>query len=912
MADYSELKRRAQEIKDEVKAGANTANRVGLALEETVKALEAENKRAEQAEESLENAIQRLQDETEDLPSIREQLETLVVNDLTTGGADKALSAEMGKVLSAELTELGKEATIEHKGLMSAKDKKTINTIAGANSEIIFADAEIGTENTFFDFSQPFPVQAGQTYTFSVNLNNSTACNCYLWDGSTNLGYAFFNVGAKSFSFTPDKDGVVRKISLRGVAAFNVEGSISIVLAQRGVATVGELAEVNNKVENIIRKLTVKYNILEGYYAGDTGKFLASSTYICTSLLPCVSGKTYHTPQAFRFTFYDESKSFISAVGTNIGDIPDNAKYVGITYTAKAWNKDAFFFYTDDLNDAIVYQSELNDAIADIKESISTLYYTEFSNNLTNEPVDAIVAEGEYGGVDAVYRIPVRCTGKYVVGIDFKLPSNFNSSTDVLDIFRFESVPKYTRFSGACKTLITCAMATSEYQQPVCNGLVSIFTNTATSASAPIPSGRCEYKGGQYNNAMPFGETAFSVRYAGAANTKSITLDDTGLVIKDNGTIEATIPYPSNKSLVDFSNSVRAACTNGSLVDFECEIYDVFVKSTDDLVRVTDIPLRYTYSYGEDAFPIFFKTIDKKWHRLEVVFDKDGESGTLIEMFVDGNRQKWSNKIPALSSGYSGVFNDYIIIGGSGVEVRNFSFKNNATKISSPRIVVEMLHSIKDEVESGAGGGESQDAGNLICAQEIEGIISTYHRNGYKHISLEEIASYLNGNIELDGKFFCMMHDDDFFVANHPLVEKTYKRYGIKAAFAIINSLMSDNEAEYFKKTSNLFQYTLHHTLGWADIPYSQLCEIMEIDIPALQNRLSTGTNMAIYPGGGHNLAVMRVIESYGISYCGIVGSQTGTTSRANDKMAAPRMLRSLGKYDNLQAEIDSVAKYYD
>ena len=39
MADYSELIRRAQEIRDEVKAGANTANRVGVAMEETVNAI---------------------------------------------------------------------------------------------------------------------------------------------------------------------------------------------------------------------------------------------------------------------------------------------------------------------------------------------------------------------------------------------------------------------------------------------------------------------------------------------------------------------------------------------------------------------------------------------------------------------------------------------------------------------------------------------------------------------------------------------------------------------------------------------------------------------------------------------------------------------------------------------------------
>ena len=85
MADYSELKRKAQEIRYEVKAGANTASRVGLALEETVKALEAENKRTEEAEINLENAVQLLLDETEDLPSIRENLDTLVVkiNELT-------------------------------------------------------------------------------------------------------------------------------------------------------------------------------------------------------------------------------------------------------------------------------------------------------------------------------------------------------------------------------------------------------------------------------------------------------------------------------------------------------------------------------------------------------------------------------------------------------------------------------------------------------------------------------------------------------------------------------------------------------------------------------------------------------------------------------------------------------------
>lgn len=99
MADYSELKRKAQEVRNEVKAGANTATRVGTVLEGIVDALEAQANQDANIQESIEE----LQDNTS------EELKNLVVNDLTTGGADKALSAEMGKELVKELTELGSE-----------------------------------------------------------------------------------------------------------------------------------------------------------------------------------------------------------------------------------------------------------------------------------------------------------------------------------------------------------------------------------------------------------------------------------------------------------------------------------------------------------------------------------------------------------------------------------------------------------------------------------------------------------------------------------------------------------------------------------------------------------------------------------------------------------------------------------
>jgi hypothetical protein len=96
MADYSELKRKAQEIRNEVKAGANTASRVGLAIEELVNALEAENQRAMEREISFGNSIQNLQDDTEDLPSIRDEVERLG-NDKADKSALEATNTKVAK-----------------------------------------------------------------------------------------------------------------------------------------------------------------------------------------------------------------------------------------------------------------------------------------------------------------------------------------------------------------------------------------------------------------------------------------------------------------------------------------------------------------------------------------------------------------------------------------------------------------------------------------------------------------------------------------------------------------------------------------------------------------------------------------------------------------------------------------------
>lgn len=269
MADYSELKRKAQEIKDEVKAGANTANRVGLALEETVKALEAENKRAEQAEESLENSVQMLQDETEDLPSIREQLETLVVNDLTTGGADKALSAEMGKVLGVSVDDLEERIyDLGDFGRSSQAEAKAGKADIAGNPGIVLIRYTVGNKNGII------LQQVGETITNQILFWDSVYQRHINFSGSDKTSVSstsyWYKIGATHTSY----DAETRRLHLQDMNNSNLNPSIDAVLplaseTEAGLMSKEQVAKLRDAASNT--DLAKKQSILKTYSESEDG-----------------------------------------------------------------------------------------------------------------------------------------------------------------------------------------------------------------------------------------------------------------------------------------------------------------------------------------------------------------------------------------------------------------------------------------------------------------------------------------------------------------------------------------------------------------------------------------------------------------------------------------------------------------
>ena len=383
MADYSELKRKAQEIKDEVKAGANTANRVGLALEETVKALEAENQRAEQAEESLENSVQMLQDETEDLQSIRDDVErlgsdkadksaleatnkevskkqnkldnykedpsngsveifaqdkvsvrndsqggvscvevyneedtegiipvarmsadkengdyasvtvrgnevhiegdgvkvngedlesfrTTVVNDLTTGGADKALSAEMGKVLGMSVEELEERVhDLGDFGRSSQAEAEAGKADIAGNPGIVLIRYTVGNKNGII------LQQVGETITNQILFWDSVYQRHINFSGSDKTSVSstsyWYKIGATHTSY----DAETRRLHLQDMNYSNLNPSIDAVLplaseAEAGLMSKEQVAKLRGAASNA--DLANKQGKLKTYSETSDGK----------------------------------------------------------------------------------------------------------------------------------------------------------------------------------------------------------------------------------------------------------------------------------------------------------------------------------------------------------------------------------------------------------------------------------------------------------------------------------------------------------------------------------------------------------------------------------------------------------------------------------------------------------------
>lgn len=225
-----------------------------------------------------------------------------IVNDLITGGADKALSAEMGKVLGEELHELGSEHRIDYVGEHEAYSRVNFSFHKLKKGGIV---TNRGVNITFYkidDNNIKTTIKSGDTYELLWDAKNNI-----LVDGSSgtvDFTFEYYSSLSKLLQTKQEFEGFVsNRVFISGNKnLFIEEGSTKGMF----ITSTGEFSKVSSN-----------------YIVTDYLKIEPSTNYILTNRQGVYPGgsNTY-------YAFYDKYLNLIGVDKTANILTPDNACYI--------------------------------------------------------------------------------------------------------------------------------------------------------------------------------------------------------------------------------------------------------------------------------------------------------------------------------------------------------------------------------------------------------------------------------------------------------------------------------------------------------------------------------------------------------------------------------------------------------
>lgn len=647
---------------------------------------------------------------------------------------------------------------------------------------------------------------------------------------------------------------------------------------------IDDLIAFNDAIKEIYHTIT------DGSYFATDGKLYNSPNYSYTSRIKVAVGKKYIIDNARRCVKYDRFGNFIGYEdGLTEFTVPEGIAY--IAFDINISNVQSFAIRYDSLSDSIyVRKDEIKDEIP-IKISSPLL--------IADDNIECV--EGTAGQVGAIYRIPIRSTGRYVLSFDFKLPRNIQQAGTSVKLAELNA----NDISGCeggflIKINPGAPSANAPYQQVLYNGGIAFYPSGRTNNNY-----KSEYRANCIDEKPFVSNDIFSIRYKGdlsqsANRDVKYEITNTGLRIYHSGNNSTIISesFPANKSYASFIASMRTKCAlNGAYYNIiEFEDYTTSVISTDDIIRVSSIPMCGNYTeYNTpqwDAWPCYISAIDEEWHTIEIRFNKDGNSlgttGNNIMVFIlDGKDMRYIDNSFRLTG--TGVFQNWLYLGCAGVEIKNFKYDGTTTKTGTPKIITYYGHDMIDSL-IGESGTVNFSTG---CLQTL---IDLHRKYGWTFVGVTEIRDYLNGSSKrsIPEKIWTVMQDDQFFLAQNNDVAKKfdvlYRRNNCFAAFPMIDIYYTGQYSDIPNKcrlAQEMYCFLLHSELEYAKHSYQEVLTDIESQYTTYKSHIGD-VNMFILAGGSHNMNTSHFIQAKGFAYCGTVDS--GYSSKRYYNTTQPRI----------------------
>lgn len=289
---------------------------------------------------------------------------------------------------------------------------------------------------------------------------------------------------------------------------------------------------------------------------------------------------------------------------------------------------------------------------------------------------------------------------------------------------------------------------------------------------------------------------------------------------------------------------------------------------------------------GWNAFPCYLSLYDDTWHKVEIIYNSNGSSGSnVLKCLLDGMELRLIDN--GITAGI-GMFESVLLLGGDGVTIRNYRFENNVTKSSEPSLVVYMLHAITDGLHN---------TSNVVKTSigRLQDIIDANNKIGSKYVSLEDVDDFIHRGKTLPDNCYTIIHDDYYYLAdtNDPTVNKfrkLYNKYKIRPSFALIMTQITDLQRTSVKLDNSIYSFHIHdydHLRGLAQRTYNDLVNNIDSALDSFRENFWAST-VITQVGGSNDQNVIKILKHKGVSLSFAIGSTT--LSRRYNNLALPRV----------------------
>ena len=308
------------------------------------------------------------------------------------------------------------------------------------------------------------------------------------------------------------------------------------------------------------------------------------------------------------------------------------------------------------------------------------------------------------------------------------------------------------------------------------------------------------------------GMDAFMIRYKGTLNDTikgtSVRITSSNLEIFKGETIIAQFEIKPTEGVKELTDRLKAATVvGGSLENYEVKTFYTERRTQSELLQVNEIRIADLYYYATDSWGAYIPyAIDEKWHTCEIYMDNMRHRNPAYTTLYQPTVIVSIDGVQSVITSATAMFGEAILTINKDVadiNIRDISIQDGQVdgyeRLNDPTVaaiaskyskqIVGLMGHYMMETEYGSDEITNSGYDYDGSTDRLTRMKRLADKAGYKYVTIQQVADYYDGLIDLPNKCFFLIFDDiEINLWTDRKLRNYFTKLGIKPSLALVNS----------------------------------------------------------------------------------------------------------------------------